>query len=137
MAHLEAKILIDWRARLQDFQHACEASGPGEQAGRLREASHCFVEALRALRMPLPPLHSRAALEEMLAAGAYESAALGLLRQDAGLMLSRGTNGICFATVSVSGKAGDRSAVGDTIALAVLGAEASALLALAIHEPQI
>lgn len=137
MARSEAKILTDWRARLREFQYVCEASGPGEQSRRIREASHIFVEALRALRMPLPPLQSGAKLEDMLVAGAYESAAMGLLRRDAGMMLSRGTNGICFATVSVPGRTGDRSAVGDTIALAMLGAEASALQALAIHERQV
>ena len=137
MAQLDTTIPTDWRSRLQDFQYSCEASGPSEQSRRIREASFIFVDALRALRMPLPPLQSRARLEEMLAAGAYESAALGLLRREAGLLLSRAANGTCFATVSVPGRTGDRSAVGDTIALAMLGAEASALLALAICEPHI
>ncbi len=68
-------------------------------------------------------------IETMLACGAAESAVLALLGPDASFMLSRGSGGPCLATVVASEGLEERSAEGATMALALLGAYVSLLLA--------
>jgi hypothetical protein len=100
----------------------------------LREAHRIFPKAIKARGMSAPPLKDQKQLEELLAVGAYECAALGLISRDAGFMVSRGSNGVCFASVALPGDEDGESAFGETLALAILAAEAAALVGRA--EPQ-
>jgi hypothetical protein len=61
-------------------------------------------------------------IEAMLAAGAGEGAALSLLPQGAGYMLSRGANGEHLASVFLSGSDSEMTAQGATAALALVAA---------------
>src|SRR5690606_15724881 len=91
--------LAKWRSRLTDFLYACAASAPAEQPQAIREMAallRCRPVELRA-EVPVPPDERR--LEELLAAGAYESAAIALLGSDSGFMASRGHHGVNLATV--------------------------------------
>lgn len=75
-----------------------------------------------------PRLPGVTQLEVLLAADAYESAALALLGPEWGYMMSRGSGGVCLATVIAPGGDEDTTAQGATPALALMIALASALL---------
>ena len=77
----------------------------------------------------MPALPDERALEAMVAAGAYETAALALLGSETGFMLSRGVKGSSLATVVLSGRDEEMTVEGTTAALALLAALAMALLA--------
>ena len=102
---------------LQRFAELCIASSPADQAMRLREA----LELARANR-------SAEIIEVMIAAGAYESAALAVIGTEATWMASRGGAGRCLASIVLPGMTEDVSAEGTTPALALLAAWAKAAL---------
>jgi hypothetical protein len=107
------------RARvLQDFLHDCVASSPAEQAIRLAEA----VYVLR-------PGTNHAALEAMVACGAYESAAFLILGHDRPFLISRGASGLSIASAVFADGSEEATAEAATPALALLAANAAALLA--------
>lgn len=115
-----SKPISRWQDELRNLQRDCEGASRAEERTLLREAYRIIAEAddtLRAIR--------RQDFERLLVNGAYESAALGILGPDVGYMLSKGTNGISFATVVVEDR--EASAVGDSFALALIAALACAL----------
>ncbi|MDE8651344.1 hypothetical protein [Novosphingobium album (ex Liu et al. 2023)] len=120
----------EWRRRLHDVAMACAGSRPGEQAERLRE--------IRALIAYVPgdtlidglATYSAARLEMLIEARAYETAALSLI-DDAGYMMSRGSDGHFLVSVVLPGQTSERMAGGPTLALAMVGALAMALIELA------
>lgn len=124
MEHGERPVAALWRARLARFLDACDASGPEDQADRLREAHALFRHH--------DPVAS-SVLDAMIAARAYESAALALVGPAAGYMLSRGGTGICLASVYLPG-CEQRTCEGATPALALLAATATGLWHLADDE---
>jgi hypothetical protein len=69
--------------------------------------------------------------EVMIAAGAFESAALLLLGEDAAWMLSRGARGRCLASLLLPGMSEEVTCEAASPALALLGAWACAALARA------
>ena len=96
------------------------------------------VQVLRALRDHLlraPWTHCLAGVnlpdaaefETLLSAGACESAALRLIGEDGGYMLSRGPGGMCLASVMLPGRAEESSCGGESFGLALSGAIALAL----------
>jgi hypothetical protein len=96
------------------------------------------AQVLRALRDHLlhaPWIHSLAGVnlpdaaefETLLSAGAGESAALRLIGEDAGYMLSRGPGGMCLASVILPGRTEEASCGGESFGLALAGALALAL----------
>jgi hypothetical protein len=100
-------------------------SAPQEEADRVRDALALLA------RSPdrIGPLPDPARIEAMLAADAAESAALALTGGETGFMLSRGAGGTCLATIALPGGEEDVTAEGATVALALLAARLSALLA--------
>lgn len=126
--------LIAWQARVRDFLFDCAGSGPESQAERIRDAFLLFDLAPDAARPMLSRLPREVELENMLAIGAYESAAMALLGRDAGFMLSRGGNGCCMASVVLPNMAQEMTGEGATVALALLAAQAAALLVGAEEE---
>lgn len=122
-----------WRPCLQDFLYDCAASTPGEQADRIREAHTLLRSAPE--NLPIADLPGERAVEAMLAASAYASASLTLLGGKTAFMLSRGLDGSSLATVVLPGQGEEMTAEGETPALALLAALASALLAVAERSP--
>ena len=115
--------------RLRDLLHECAASAPAEQADRLREAHTLFTHrGFRGGQSSATEANAKV-LEELLKLGAYESAALALLGGDSAFMLSRGANGNCLASVMLPHGPEEAVAEGSTLALALLCAHLSALLA--------
>lgn len=118
-----------WQARMEDFLYDCAASAASEQADRVREAAHLFARSQAdglGLAVPSPDV---AAIEAMVDCGAIESAALALLSPDAGFLLSRGGNGVCLASIVLPDGSEEVTAEGSTMALALLAALVSAVLA--------
>lgn len=100
---------------LRRLADRCRVSGADHQA-------ECLREALMLARPDAKP----AMIEVMIAAGAFESAALALIGSDAAWMLSRSGEGRCLASVIAPGMTGEADGEGATPALALLAAWAMA-----------
>lgn len=112
-----------WRNMLRDFLRDCEKSSAEDQAERIREAM--MLASFSANR---PPQRNDPQIEEMLAAGAFESATIALLPSGTGFSVSRSSGGGNLATVRLPGAGTEIAAAGQTLALSILQAHASALL---------
>jgi hypothetical protein len=109
--------------------HDCAASAPEEQADRIREAYALFAHrGFRGGQSRATMLNGKT-LEVLLALGAYESVVLALMGDNSAFMLSRGANGNCLASVALPHGPEEMVAEGSTLALALLCAHLSALLA--------
>ena len=117
-----------WARRLHDLLDDCDGSHAAEQDSRLREGWCLLLRTPLGLPAWCEALPPEPELEAMIAAEAWESAALALLPPDAGYMLSRGGNGNAVASVVLPGQAEEATSVGETPALAVLAALALALI---------
>ena len=111
-----------WRMRLEELGQACRLSEASGQADGVREAFDLLRLAPPGQHLQFIPELAEARLEAMLAAGAHESAALSLLPQDAGYMLSRGPNGENLATVILPESEQEMAVGGATAALALIAA---------------
>ncbi len=118
-----------WKARLRDLLHDCVASAPAEQADRIREAQNLLGQGVTGARQSLAGLPDRQSLEAMLALGAHESAVIALIGSDAAFMFSRGANGNCLASAVLPDGSEEVVAEASTLALALLAAYLSSLLA--------
>ncbi|MEP7222205.1 MAG: hypothetical protein ABI673_06010 [Novosphingobium sp.] len=117
--------MSDWSARLADMALACADAFPCEQARRLRELRELLASAPSLLSSITVP--DRATYAALLRAEAWESAALSLLGDDCGYMLSRGTGGRVMASIVLPGADEESTASADTAALAIAAALATAL----------
>jgi hypothetical protein len=117
-----------WRMRIEELGTACRTSEAAGEADGMREAFDLLALAppgrLAGQGMQL----SEALLESLLAARAYESAAIAMLPEYTGYMLSKGINGVHMASVIMPGSSEDSYAYGATAALALI---AALMLALA------
>lgn len=111
--------------RLREFLHECAGSAPCEEIDRVREA---MVELGGAGAEASEPI-DEAAVRCMLDCGAGTSAVLALMGADACFMLSRGPQSTCLASVVQNNGSEEAFAEGPTIALALLAAHVSAVLA--------
>jgi hypothetical protein len=102
---------------LQRFVRLCAINNPADQLSRLRDAL-TLVKTTRSLDM----------VEVMIAAGAFESAALAVIGDNATWMVSKGGDGRCLASLILPGMSEEVTSEGATPALALLGAWASAAL---------
>jgi hypothetical protein len=107
--------------QLAQLAEACAHGHAGLDAAAIEAAS-----GLTALLMPAARVERIPAL---LAAGAVESAALALVPEEAGYMLSRGNGGWHLASFVLPGLDEEITAEGPTMALALIGAMAGALRA--------
>jgi hypothetical protein len=113
-----------WRRVLRDFREECALADAASQADRIRQA----LDLLNFVKDVTP---TRAAqVHRLLAAEAYESAAIALLEPETWFFLSRGPNGTSLASVMLEGQTEESTAEGATLALALLMAKASALIKL-------
>ncbi len=101
---------------LQRFAELCATSGLADQARRLHEA------------LTLTRAAGRDMIRVMIAAGAFESAALAVIGGEATWIVSKGGEGRCLASVVLPGMSEEVTSEGASPALALLGAWASASL---------
>lgn len=120
--HMRAK-------RLREFLHDCAGSGPGEEIARLREAVNELAVAGTGRRTDTRSPFDAAAVHAMLDCGAGMSAVLELMGRDTRFMLSRGAHDSCLASVVNGDGSEEALAEAPTLALALLGAHVSAVLA--------
>ena len=116
-----------WRCRLADLATACAGTYADAEDERIRDA-HDLLNAAphpRLIAGLVVPEQSR--IEGLIASGAGASAALAMLGEDSGYLLSRGSGGEHLASIVLPGAGRDVSACGDTPALALVGAMARAL----------
>ena len=115
-----------WRMRLEELGIACRISEAAGEADGVREAFDLLMLAPPGhhlhLGPKLAPKLAEAKVNAMLAAGAFESAALALLPHSAGYMLSRGPSGEHLASVFLSESERETTAAGATAALALVAA---------------
>ena len=116
-----------WQHRLAELAMACAGSYPEDEADCLRNAHALLTAAPSPILLAGLAVPDRARLAELIAAGGGTSAALALLGEECGYLLSRGSDGEHLASVVLPGAAQDVSACGDTPALALIGAIARAL----------
>ena len=117
-----------WRRQLGELALACAGSYPGEEAQRLRDLRALLAAAPAANLLCGLTVPSAERLDQLVAAEATASAALGLLGPDWGYLLSRGASGQHLASVILPLAAEEISASGDTLALALVGALGLALV---------
>jgi hypothetical protein len=120
-----------WRMRIEELGTACRTSEPAGEADGIREAFDLLALAPLGCLAGEGMRLCEATLESLLAARAYESAAIALLPECTGYMLSKGINGAHMASVIVPGTAEDNYAFGATASLALIAA-----LMLALSEDQ-
>ena len=111
-----------WRMRLEELGLACRISAPAGQADGVREAFDLLMLAPPGRRQQLSPKLAEAQIAAMVATGAFESAALALLPQRAGYMLSRGPSGEHLASVFLPESDREMTVGGATAALALIAA---------------
>lgn len=108
-----------WTARLGEFATDCALGGPPDEAERLRELLVLLLLAPAPCNQAVGALPAEDELERLLAAGGAASAALTLLGEWAGYMLSHGPGGGHMATVVVrSGREAHAEAATPALALA-------------------
>lgn len=116
-----------WRARLMELADDCRDGAPAGEADRIHEAWNLLALAPDTGAIVPGMLPSETAIEAMLAARARESAALALLPEDAGYMISRGPGGVHMASVFLPGADSEHTAEAGSVAMAVIAALAEAL----------
>jgi hypothetical protein len=104
-------------SKLQRLADLCAASGPADQADRVREALKLTAQSV-----------SHELVEVMIAAQAFESAALAVIGPQAAWMVSKGSENGCLASILLPGMTEEVTRKGATPALALIGAWASAAL---------
>jgi len=114
----------EWAERVDDLVGQCDRNAAAcELLSRLHEI---LVTGPAHICLAIKPAISRSSLQLLLDAGAFESAALRLLR-NCGYMLSRGHEGLVIASVVVPSAGRDCSYSAPSEALALCGALAVAL----------
>jgi hypothetical protein len=118
--------LDTWAQRVDGFVSQCDSAGP--PIGLLCDLHDILVIGPPWICHSIRPDISRGTLQALLDAGAFESAALRLLR-NCGFMLSRGGEGLFIASVVVPSAGRDYSYSAPSEELALCGA-----LALSLQE---
>lgn len=117
----------EWHARFAGLAYACAQANHAEAAELLRAGWRLLGDPPARWRSSIIVTLSELEFEAMLGAGAEDAAVVAMLQDWAGFMLSHGPGGGHMATVVVDGLAGEASADGASVALALLGAAAKAL----------
>ena len=117
----------EWHARFAGLAFACAQANRSEAADLLREGWRLLIDPPADWRGSINLPLDEPGFEAMLGAGAEDAAAVAMLQDWVGFMLSHGPGGDHMATVVIEGINGEASAEGDSAALALLGAAATAL----------
>lgn len=116
----------EWAQRVDELVVQCDRNAGGAEL--LRGLHELLDSGPAHICMGLKPAISRSSLQSLLDAGAFESAALRLLR-NCGYMLSRGSAGMVIASVVLPAAERDYSYSAPSEELALCGA-----LALSLQE---
>ncbi len=122
-----ATVKNDWHTRFAGLGYACALANHAEAAGLLRAGWRLLDDPPARWHGSINVTLNALEFEAMLGAGAEDAAAVAILQDWAGFMLSHGPGGGYMATVVVEGLAGEATADGASVALALLGATARAL----------
>lgn len=127
---LRRDVKREWSAMLDSLRIDCAAAYPEDQERCVRE----LVDLLATVPKPILLMNlispSAMQLGEWLAAGNYDGAVISMLGADARHRFSRDGEGNYLASVTLSHQAHEHLAIGDTLALALIGAIALSLLDL-------
>jgi len=118
---------MDQRAKLNVLVAQCETASPGDEERLLRSLAH-LLGVSPGQTAESEETEECISFEAMLAAMAYESAAIALLGPSAGLLCSRSPDGICIASVWLPESAEECHCTSRVLACAILGAFAAAVL---------
>ncbi len=123
-----AALPAPWCERLADLATACAGSFAEEEAERVRDLRELLAEApepslIRGLIVP-----GSEQVESLIAAQASAAAVLAMFGPNAGYLLSRGATGLHAASAYLPGANAEVTAIGDSLALALVGAVAQALV---------
>lgn len=117
----------DWADRLADLTGACSTAFARDEARYLR-AFHALLRAAPSAELIAGlAIPDAARFGALIVASACDSAALSLLGASCGYMLSRGNEGEHMASVILPGQIEECTASGDSLALALVAALATAL----------
>lgn len=117
-----------WCEQLGELANGCAGAAVDEEADRaraLRELLALAPDPALILGLRIPP---RDEFETLIAAGSCAAAVLAMIDGAAGYLLSRGAAGLHAASVYLPDAAEDVTAIGDSAALALVGAIAQALV---------
>jgi len=117
-----------WRKALQGLVLACSGAFPSEQAECLRGLRDAILMAPESAALDGIRVGDLVMFERLLDIGAFETAVHSLLGRRASFMVSGRGIGESLATVVLPGQDSDTHAQGSTVALALAGAVAEALL---------
>lgn len=130
----------EWRLRLAELCQDCAIADCGEEAGPLRQALHLMAQApdaddagMGAMADHLPP---QAHFEALLGLGAYDSAAMALMPEQASYILSRSASGQCLASVLLPDVDEEMTSQAQTPALALVSALMACLATMAGRAPR-
>lgn len=116
-----------WRVRFAWLARESATADPADAAALLRLAAKLLVDVPLDWRAMIAQPIDEPGFEALLAADGADAAALVLLGDWAGYMLSHGPGGRHLATVVIEGRSAEASVEGESAALALLGALASAI----------
>ena len=117
----------EWHTHFAGLAYACAQADHSEAADLLRQGWRLLGDPPACWHRSIIVTLDALEFEAMLGAGAEDAAAVAMLQDWAGFMLSHGPGGGYMATVVVEDLAGEASADGASVALALLGATARAL----------
>lgn len=129
MDRIDPAAPLRWEAGLAELILACPLACSGDEAMLLRQGYTAILDASVFDPMLAEDLPGTAAFEAMLVCCAPESAALSLIPDRAGFMLSRGEGGVHIGSVFMP-ESGEHTAECSTAALALLAATLSTCRAL-------
>jgi len=122
----------EWRLRLAQLCRDCAVAEGEEEAGYLRLALDLMAIAPEADRaMVADHLPPQARFDALLAMGAYDSAALVLLPEQASYILSRSAAGQCLASVLLPQVDEEMTSEAQSPALAIVSALLACLATMA------
>lgn len=116
-----------WIGQLEQLVVDCTEADPGDERRVLRQLALLLGLAPHGLSGRMHVASNPHQFESMLAAQAWESAALALLDGQTGYLLSRGASGVYLASVYPAGMTDDITAEAASAALALVAAQAAAL----------
>lgn len=122
----------EWRQALADLCRQAAAADAEDQADFLRVARTLLAVSPDDQAHRFADLPSRAGFEILLAAQAWESAALALLPDTAGYLLSRSGDGVAIASLVLPECSEDVCAEASSPALAMVSALAGAIMAAVV-----
>lgn len=116
-----------WCRGLRDVARACPHVPASQQEKLIRKMGDLLMRAPEQAALAGVTVPDRFRLEALLAARSWETAALALLGEEAGYLVSRSGSGCHLASILLPERLEETTCTGNTLALALVGALASSL----------